>query len=68
MKSLVIYIIQKTVARKLCAIYRMVKHTFFSERLFSLGNNVVLTISFLPRKSSFIKSSITFYMEKKRST
>jgi hypothetical protein len=68
MKSLVIDIIQKTVARKLGTIYKNYKAHILQWRLFSLGINVVPTISFLPRKSSSIKSSITFYMEKKRST
>lgn len=36
--------------------------------MFSLGGEILLIFSLFPlRKSSFIKSSITFYMEKKRS-
>lgn len=68
MIHLVAYIIQKTVARKSGTIYMNFKAHILQWRLFSLGTNVVPTISFPPRKSSFIKSSITFYTEKKRST
>lgn len=68
MRSLATYIIRKSVARKSGTIYINFKAHTLQWRLFSLGTNIVPSISFPPRKSSFIKSSITFYMEKKRST